>query len=356
MTAHETVRGWYASGEPSQGWFAGMLRQALHRGDVEVSGYQRLTRRVYRLTLATGEPDSVVMKRLDPASAHRDRLLVQRWLPAVGLADFGPPLLATVFDPGGDAVWSVYEGLDGHTLRSIRPDADEVVRLVEVVVSLHLRFARHPLIAEIRHQGTHLGRGGYVDYVNDSAQALATVRSQPGVRARLPASVLADLESAVHRAREESPSVLALLDTVGGPDTVLHGDLWPQNVVVGPDWLRLIDWDRLGVGPAIYDLSTLLLRLPRAARGRVLNAYLGHIAAADWPLPTVDQVILLSTAVERVRLASLIAWRVLDLLQAPNDGVASWAAGELESIGTWWREVDPRPDDEPMGTVDSSLT
>jgi hypothetical protein len=351
VTVHEPRHGVGEADRPNRTWFGGLLRQALHRDDLEVSACSRLSRRVYRLTLTSGRPTSVVMKRLDPAAAHRDRLLVQRWLPAVGLADVGPPLLATACDPEGNAAWSIYEELDGHILDPMRPDPGEVGRLIGVVASLHVRFARDPLIAEVRHHGAHLGCGAYVGQLNDAVRALAAVRSHSGVRANLPATLLADLERAVRRAQEGTPSLLALLQSVGGPETVLHGDLWPQNVVAGPGWLRLIDWDRLGVGPGIYDVSTLLLRLPPASRGAVIDRYLACVAAAGWPLPTVDEIVLLSRAAERARLATLITWRVLDLLQASTDVVASWAGGELRSIRRWWNQVDPRPGTRGSGAA-----
>src|SRR2546430_11660755 len=52
------------------------------------------------------------------------------------------------------------------------------------------------------------------------------------------------------------------MDEAGGPDTLLHGDLGPKNIFValasdGP-CARLVDWDHVGVGPAGYDVSTLL--------------------------------------------------------------------------------------------------
>jgi hypothetical protein len=335
------------------GWshasFGRLLRRGLHRDDLEVSGCRPLSRNVYQLTLTTTRPDSVVMKRLDPAAANRDRLLVRRWLPAVGLADAGPPLLATVCDRDGNAAWSVYEWLDGRFRDRVPPDADGIDRLVDVVASIHVRFANHPLMAEVRHYGAHLGCGAYVGQLDDAMLALAAARRDPAVRSQFPGTLLTDLERAVRGARGEAPALLTLLREVGGPDTLLHGDLWPQNVVAGPGWLRLIDWDRLGVGPAIYDLSTLLLRLPPAARRQVLDEYLTHVAAAGWPLPTVDDVVLLSTALERARLATLISWRVLDLLQAPAGPVASWAVGELRSVRTWWHQIDPRLEEEEAG-------
>jgi hypothetical protein len=333
---------------PSRSWFGGVIRRALQRDDLDVSGCRALSADVYRLTLTTGRPASVVMKRLDPAAAHRDRLLVRRWLPAVGLADAGPPLLATVCDRAGHA-WSVYEWLDGAFRDRVPPEPGDINRLVDVVASMHVRFAGHPLVAEVRHYGAHLGPGAYSGQLDDAMLALAAARRDPGVRVHVAGALLTDLERAVDGAQEEVPTVLTLLREVGGPDTLVHGDLWPQNVVAGPGWLRLIDWDRLGVGPAIYDLSTLLLRVPPAARRRVLDRYRMRVAAAGWPLPAVPEVVFLSTAVERARLATLISWRVLDLLQAPDAPAAPWAAGQLRSIWTWWHQVDPRPGDTEAG-------
>lgn len=325
-----------------------ILRRALRRDDLEVSGCRELSADVYQLTLTTGEPASVVMKRREPGAAHRDRLLVRRWLPAVGLADAGPPLLATVGEQEGGAAWSVYEWLDGQCLDRIPVDPGAVDRLVDVVATMHVRFAGHPLMAEVRHHGAHLGRDAYAGQLDDAMLALSAARRDAVVRTHLPEALLTDLERAVRRAREETPALLALLGRVGGPDTLLHGDLWPKNVVAGPGWLRLIDWERLGVGPAIYDLSTLLMRLPPAARRGVLDRYLTQVAAAGWPLPTVDEVVLLTTALERARLATLISWRVLDLLQAPASPAAAWAAGQLRSIRTWWHQIDPRPREEEV--------
>ena len=348
MTVHHPLREIRDDRPPIHARVDGLLRRALHRDDLEVSDCRELSADVYQLTLTTGEPASVVMKRREPGAAHRDRLLVRRWLPAVGLAGAGPSLLATVCEQDGDAAWSVYEWLDGPSLDRIRTDTGDIDRLVDVVASMHVRFAGHPLMAEVRHYGAHLGRDAYAGQLDDAMLALSAARRDPAVRRHLADALLTDLEHAVRRAREETPALLTLLDEVGGPDTVLHGDLWPRNVVAGPGWLRLIDWERLGVGPAIYDLSTLLLRLPSAARRSVLDRYLTRVAAAGWPLPTVDEVVLLTTALERARLATLISWRVLDLLQAPAGLAASWATGQLRSIWTWWHQVDPRPEEEEV--------
>ncbi len=322
--------------------FTGLLRQALCRNDVEVSGCRTLSAGAYHLTLPAGGPASVVIKRLDPAVAHRDRLLVWRWLPAVGLAAAGPPLLATVCDHASSATWSVYAGLDDGERYPVRPGPEDIGRLIDVVASMHVRFASHPLMAEVRHHGEHLGPSAYVGRLNDALLALAAAEGEPGVRAHRAGRLLTDLARAVGGAEREASALLTLLTRVGGPDTLLHGDLWPQNVMTGRGWLRLIDWDRLGVGPAIYDLSTLLLRVLPAYRRPILDQYLAYVATEGWPLPTIEEVEFLSAALERTRLATLISWRVLDLLREPRGSVATWALGELRSIRTWWQKVGLR--------------
>src|SRR5207249_826009 len=75
----------------------------------------------------------------------------------------------------------------------------------------------------------------------------------------------------------------------GGPETLLHGDLWSINVFVIPTAhgprVRLIDWDHASVGPASYDLSTFLLRLPSQERSWVLEVYREEMSRAGWGLP-----------------------------------------------------------------------
>lgn len=45
------------------------------------------------------------------------------------------------------------------------------------------------------------------------------------------------------------------------PGATLHGDLHSKNILVGPDRIHLIDLDRLGTGPALAELGSLLAEL-----------------------------------------------------------------------------------------------
>src|SRR5437016_13323214 len=67
-------------------------------GTGRVADIRRLKERVYRLEMTNGPHRSVVVKRLEPAVAQRTRLVAERWLPALGLGDRCPRLLATAAD------------------------------------------------------------------------------------------------------------------------------------------------------------------------------------------------------------------------------------------------------------------
>src|SRR3989441_502078 len=81
-----------ARGEPGWAELGEALRALLDGADpaVRVIGVQQLKAKVYRLQLDAGAPwSSVVVKRLEPAVAHRTQLVAQRWLPALGLGEIG---------------------------------------------------------------------------------------------------------------------------------------------------------------------------------------------------------------------------------------------------------------------------
>lgn len=333
MTTGQTVLRRRRPLDPSRP-FTAALRRALGHEGLEVTGCRRLSTGVYRLMLRACEPASVVVKQVDPAGAHRSRLLARRWLPAVGLADACPPLLATMETL--ERSWTVHGWLDGVRLDAVL-DAGHLRRLVDLVAAVHVRSARHPHLAEIRHHCRHLGPDGLAGQLSDAAQALAVVARES---ARLPAltTVARELAALVRRERRQASPTLALVRDAGGPDTLLHGDLWPQNALAGAGGLRLVDWERLAVGPACYDLSILLLRLPPALRRPALDRYRGQVTAAGWPRLTDRQVRDVSVAFERARLATLISWRVLDLLRSPS--TAGWVVDQLGLIRTWWGQVE----------------
>jgi aminoglycoside phosphotransferase (APT) family kinase protein len=74
------------------------------------------------------------------------------------------------------------------------------------------------------------------------------------------------------------PSLLdacAALNDAGLPDTLVHGDLHPGNIVVTPDdRYVVVDWSDAALGNPLVDLATYLTRTKdRDLRGRLLDAY-----------------------------------------------------------------------------------
>src|SRR6266581_7409564 len=58
-------------------------------------GEQKLGRSVYRLRFEkNGEAFSFVVKCMEPEVGQRTQLVAERWLPAAGLGQAGPPLVA----------------------------------------------------------------------------------------------------------------------------------------------------------------------------------------------------------------------------------------------------------------------
>ncbi|HEV8265519.1 MAG TPA: aminoglycoside phosphotransferase family protein [Gemmatimonadales bacterium] len=295
--------------------------------------------RVYRLEL-TGAPwRSVVLKRLEPAMAQRARLAAERWLPALGLGSRSARLLGVAAERSGDAVWHVYEDLGDRTLAA-RPAAECVDATVDLVAELHLRAARHPVLPDARHHGGGRGLAYFTESVGDAVAALETLHNTgiepPAAFAGVPARLLERLRDLL----ADAPRRARVFADAAGPDTLLHGDLWPINAFVdatpeGPR-ARLVDWDRVAVGPFSYDLSTLLFRLPPAERPRVLSRYRQALARGGWTLPAPADLSVLCDTAERARYANYLIWPVLALVQERP----SWGFPELAEVERWFVALD----------------
>jgi aminoglycoside phosphotransferase (APT) family kinase protein len=144
----------------------------------------------------------------------------------------------------------------------------------------------------------------------------------------------------------DTPRRAQVLQEAGGPDTLLHGDLWRVNTFVniteGEARARLIDWDHTGVGPSSYDLSTFLTRFPPGDRPWILSRYQQAIVRAGWRLPTEQELDTLFETAEYARFANRIAWAAMAWLHDH----AEWSPVELAEIERWfeaWRPVLARP-------------
>src|SRR2546425_7311040 len=72
-------------------------------------GVDRLQKGVYRLRLGGEAGRTLILKRHTPAIAHTDRLVAERWLPALGLGDRRPQPPPAAAQHEGRWGWHGYE-------------------------------------------------------------------------------------------------------------------------------------------------------------------------------------------------------------------------------------------------------
>src|SRR5438874_5826127 len=329
-------------GQPGLAQLRGLLRELLggHEAEgrlIEEQTLQPRGLRVFRLRFAiNGHVRQVIVKRLRPEIALRGALIAERWLPAVGMRDSGPALLGSVAEPGGNCAWHVYDDLGPCELDTSRLDREKVSAAIKLIAQLHLQFARHPLLGEVRLHGCDLGIHFYDANVRDATYALEAC--QPSSQQT---PVRDSLLQRLSTLRKELPQRAEALDVWGGPETLLHGDLWSINVFVIPTahglYVRLIDWDHASVGPASYDLSTFLLRLPPQERPWVVDLYRAEISRAGWCLPPMPMLNFLFETAEYARLATRIIWPAIALVQDQ----APWAWESLAEVDQWFKDLVP---------------
>jgi thiamine kinase-like enzyme len=324
------------------------LRAALHElfGGTGVAGRvideQRLKERVYRLRFhIQGQVGSLVVKCMDPSIAQRNQLVVRRWLPAAGLSRSGPALLGVAAERSGQCVWHAYEDLGDQALDASDPDPRRVAAAVRLLAQLHTRFAGHPLLPECRLHGSDLGISYFSSNVHDAIRGLELLRP-PGVELSPECLALRNrLLERLYKLLAEQPYRAQVMAEFGGPETLLHGDLWTTNVFVlpmsnGPRAL-LIDWDHVGVGPISYDLSTFLYRFPPRDRKWVLGCYQEAIGHAGWLLPSAGDLNLLFETAECARYANRAIWPAIALLHER----AEWGYAELAAVEQWFELLEP---------------
>lgn len=305
---------------------------------------------VHRLHFA-GEPSprlrSLVVKRLSLDRSHREQRAVRAWLPAVGLGAHAAPLLEVAAAERGGCVWHVYEDLGDGTLArhaaGAGPLREERIRAaLALVAALHLRFVAHRLLADCRLAGVALGAGFCAAASAEAVHALTALRRLPALPSehRPLLDRLLDRLSVLAAEGRARTDAVAVLDW---PDTLQHGDLWLSNLMAPASAgapLRLIDWERAGVGAAIYDLSCLLRQLPPRDRPWLLDAYREQVEPAGWPWPERAQLERAAESCELGRFASCLAWRVLGALELLRDGDAlpGWLFDDLVEMERWFRE------------------
>ena len=295
---------------------------------------------VYRVrAVAEGWNTSVIVKLLDPGAAQRNRLVARRWLPWLNLQHVGPALLGATAAEDVEWIWHVYEDLGDTTLDAYRADRDGVSAAVDLIADLHTRAAGHPVVAECRRDGHDLGMHFFINSVTDALSLLGSLEP-PAVSPSSEQEQVRDrLRRRLDRLLADAPRRARVREEVGGPMTMLHGDLWTTNILLDSTGtgVRLIDWDRVGAGPFSYDLSILLYRFDGRDREWILDRYRNAVAREGWRLGQVPELNLLFDTPECARYAYRISWPAIALL---HDG-ADWGFGELAEIDAWFEALQP---------------
>jgi ATP-binding cassette subfamily B protein len=320
-----------------------LVRRVVEGGGAEarLASQQRLKRSVHRLCFDAGAgPEQVIAKRLSAQRARVNRLVAERWLPAAGLRWACPQLRGTLHDPTGRGTWHVYDDLGGRPLDCAGCDPREVEAVVELLAELHARFAAHPMLGEAREVGGELGMTFFDREVGRCTRILESIGSTGSPLSEERAELRERLLERMKRLRGERAERALLLRTDGGPDTLLHGDLWPANVLIlersGGVEARLIDWDHAGVGPLAYDLSTLLYRLPLRGRPSVLAAYREAAARRGRQLPSDLSLESLFETAECARYACCLADAALAAARGHR-----WGFQRMAEIETWFATLEP---------------
>ena len=245
-------------------------------------------------------------------------------------------------------MWHVYQDLGATGLEAAEPDPERVRAAVRLIAGIHSRFADQPLLAECRQHGENLGSSFFASNVSDAIHALESLRPPQLSLAADQARLRDRLLGRLHRLLDEESMRARALAEWGGPETFLHGDLWTTNAFVEPadggPRVRLIDWDKAGVGHASYDLSTFLLRFDPEWRPWIVSFYRECLGRSGWCLPGSRELNLLFETAECARYANRAIWPALALLRER----APWGIAELAAVESWFEALRPvLPDGRP---------
>ncbi len=297
---------------------------------------------VYRLNFESGGASrSVVVKRMRPCVAKRNELVARRWLPAARLEEYGPPLIGVFAESGGGNVWHIYSDLGDWSLNPARVERESVKAVITALAEIHSAFVDHPLLPECRLHGGDLGAHFFTSNVHDAWRCLEAVRP-PAVDLSAEHRLLRDsLLERLGRLIEEEPKRTQALVEIGGPETLVHGDLWTSNTYAIPDGdvvhARFIDWDHVAVGQVAYDLSTFLLRFDPDNRPWILEMYRSAMERFDLEIPDLTDLNLLFETAEYSRITNRLIWPAIALVHDKAD----WGFDMLREVGQWLDDLRP---------------
>lgn len=187
--------------------------------------------------------------------ARHARFLHARGLPVARVLADDPAGCATLFEDLGDtSLEAVVPGLPEVAVeRQYRAVLDVVLRLHRSAAAA--QRARLPLMPAFRPVLYRWERAYFAEHM---------LRGRAGVSAREAAAIQRELAGVGRRLAQE-------------PLVLVHRDLQSSNVLLADGRPHLIDFQGMRLGPAVYDLASLLcdpyVGLPGPLRGRLLDYY-----------------------------------------------------------------------------------
>ena len=254
--------------------------------------------------------------------------------------DCAPRLLGGAAQRDGCWVWHAYEDIGDEAI-NLRREPLRLDAAITLIAELHTRAAKHLLIPEVRWRARDHGVHFFTSNLRD---AIAAVEALANLSRDVPpefALARARLLEGMYRLLEDAPRRVRVMEETGGPDTLLHGDLWPENVFVTTNGkgvrARLIDWDHVGAGPFSYDLSTFLYCSAPEERPLILGRYREVVERAGWRLPALEELNLLLHTAESSRYVHCLLFAAMALLH--DD--AEWAVNAIIDWDRWFEAIRP---------------
>jgi aminoglycoside phosphotransferase (APT) family kinase protein len=174
-----------------------------------------------------------------------------------------------------------------------------------------------PAVEELSDDGTDL----VMERIDGPSMVAALARQPWTIRRQ--ARMLADLHIGLHEIT--IPDFLPRAP-IGSGDRVVHMDLHPLNVLMGPNGPVVIDWTNAGVGdPNVdVDLAWVLMAAGQIPVNPALGALLGRFRAllVNGFLSHFDRAELVS------RLRETVTWKVQDLNMSDAEVATMWTIVE----------------------------
>jgi hypothetical protein len=197
-----------------------------------------------------------------PEFVYEPRREVETYRRILAPAGIGPRCVAAVVERGGARCWLLLDKVPGVELWQVG-ELEIWEQVARWLAGFHARFADD--VEEVRAANPHL-----LEHTADSLRAWG-VRARAAVEGSSDARSIA-LTSALERYSEVADALAAI------PPTLVHGELYPSNLLVVRDERPLgvypVDWEMAAVGPAPLDVAALVGGWSRRERESLALAYL----------------------------------------------------------------------------------